>query len=120
MQALEAGILVSRSCKPDLRYNWCQEWDAKMSTRAYTKQQELEEQLARLLSMMELQQQRQEQLAREQQQRQGEQQQQRELLIKQQRKAEEQMGILKDDLQQTKDGKEGPFQATEESLEGMH
>ena len=44
-----------------------------MSTRVSAKQQELEEQLARLLSTMELQQQRQEQLAWEQQQRQEEQ-----------------------------------------------
>ena len=99
-----------------------------MSTTASAKQQELEEQLARLLSMMELRQQRQEQLAQEQQQRQDEQfgrlleeqQQQGKLLMKQQREAEEQMGALKDDLEQTKGAMEGRFLATEASLEGMH
>ena len=69
-----------------------------MSTRASAKQQELEEQMAKLVSMMELQQQRQEQLAREQQQRQEEQfgrlleeqqQQLGKLFMKQQREAEE-------------------------------
>ena len=68
-----------------------------MSTRVSAKQQELEEQLARLLSTMELQQQRQEQLAWEQQQRQEEQlscllEEQQQLLKMQQCKAEEQMG----------------------------
>ena len=113
----------------DGRYNWCQKWDAEMSTRASAKQQELEEQLAKLLCMMELQQQRQEQLAREQQQRQEEefgrlleeqQQQLGKLLMKQQREAEERIGALKDNLRQTKTAIEGRFQATEESLEGMH
>ena len=46
---------------------------AEMSTRASTKQQELEEQMAKLVSMIELQQQHHEQLAREKQQRQEEQ-----------------------------------------------
>ena len=100
-----------------------------MSTRASAKQQELEEQMAKLVSMMELQQQRQEQLAREQQQRQEEQfgrlleeqqQQLGKLLMKQQREAEEQMGALQDDLRQTKETMEGRLQATEESLEGIH
>ena len=131
----EAGSL-------DLRYNWCQKWDAEMSTRASAKQLELEEQLAKLVSTMELQQQCQEQqqqdqkqLAWEQQQRQEEiirqekeqfdclleeQQQQRRLLIKQQREAEEYMGALKDDLEQTKDAIEGRIQATKAPLEAMH
>ena len=99
-----------------------------MSTRASAKQQELEEQLARLLGMMELQQQCQEQLAWEQQQRQEEQfghlleeqQQQGKLLMKQQHEAEEQMGAFKDDLEQTKGAMEEWFLATKASLEGMH
>ena len=40
--------------------------------------------------------------------------------MKQQREAEERMGSLKDDLRQTKNAIERWFQATEESLEGMH
>ena len=79
--------------------------------KSVRQQQELEDQLVKLVSMMELHQQRKEQLAREQQQRQEEQfallleqqQQQRKLFMKQQCKAEEQMSALKDDLQQTKD-----------------
>ena len=42
-----AGNLVGR-------YNWCQEWDTEMSTRASAKQQELEEQLAKLWCMIEM------------------------------------------------------------------
>ena len=99
-----------------------QEWDAKMSTRASAKQEEPEEQMAKLVSMIELQQQRQAQFAREQQQRQEdqfghlleEQQQQGKLLMKQQREAEEQIGALQDDLRQTKEAMEGWLQATEE------
>ena len=40
--------------------------------------------------------------------------------MKQQREAEEQMGALKDDLEQTKGAMEGRFLATEASLERMH
>ena len=36
------------------RYIWCREWDTEMSTRASAKQQELEEQLAKLLCMIEM------------------------------------------------------------------
>ena len=83
-------------------------WDAQMSTRASAKQQKLEEQLAKIVNMMEVQQQHQEQLALEQQQRQeeefgcllGEQQQQGKLFMKQHCRAEEQMGTLKHDFKQ--------------------
>ena len=45
---------------------------------------------------------------------------QQQLLTKQKREAKEQIGALKDDLEQTKDVMEGWFQATETLLEGMH
>lgn len=151
------------------RNNWCQEWDlfrpdiaspssqtcseantvsgkARMATRAASKQQELEEQLAKLVGLVEQQRQRQEQLAGEQRQRQEElageqrrrqeamaqqqseqldrlmeeQQLQGKLILQQQREAEERMDAIKDDLAETKEIMEGRLQDAEANLEGMH
>ena len=119
--------------------------EVKMATRAASKQQELEEQLAKLVGLMEQQRQRQEQLAGGQRQRQeeladeqrqrqevmaqqqteklnhlmGEQQLQGKLLLQQQREAEEQMDAIKDDLSETKVIMKGRFHAAEETLEVM-
>lgn len=117
-----------------------------MATRAASKQQELEEQLAKLVGLVEQQRQRQEQLAGEQRQRQeelageqrrrqeamaqqqseqldrlmGEQQLQGKLILQQQREAEERMDAIKDDLAETKEIMEGRLQDAEANLEGMH
>jgi len=104
-----------------------------MATRAASKQQELEEQLAKLVGLVE--QQQQEELAGEQRRRQeamaqqqseqldrlmGEQQLQGKLILQQQREAEERMDAIKDDLAETKEIMEGRLQDAEANLEGMH
>ena len=88
------------------RYNWCQEWDAAMSTRSATK---LEEQMATLLAKMEEQGQQLRDLTQQQAER-------LDGMVTRQRETEEQIAALQGDLQSVKTLADSRLKATEDVI----